>query len=218
MRGGKLGSHTHKDNGSADAEFGEMLQFGYADAFIGKVSAIGGIHIPQPDHIALDLDGAMPARNLFVVDDDIRIGPAQNDARFFDGIDETARRPGDHGKSNGLSRGQLQRARFIPGAAGQPGRARTAGESGQRGKNLSCVGTRRNFDDRAFSALATLKLYARQTNQLFVWKRMLSATTGASGFHKCLRVRAPFLGFAGGAVARGLYCACSKNACMEQAP
>src|SRR5579863_9634340 len=59
--GGKLGCNADKNDGSADAEFREMLQLRDADALIGKVSAIGRVHVAQADDVTLDFDGTVPA-------------------------------------------------------------------------------------------------------------------------------------------------------------
>ena len=68
-----LGVTLTKNDGSANAKFGEVFQLRDADAFVGKVRAIGRIHIAQANDVTLDFNGAMPARNLFVIDDDIGV-------------------------------------------------------------------------------------------------------------------------------------------------
>src|SRR6478672_9027941 len=123
----------------------------------------------------------MPARNLFVVDDDIGIRPSHVDARLFHRIHETPRRSGDDGKRNGSSRGQSQGTRFIHTGGRKPRRARTARKTGQWRQDLGRVGTGADIDDRTRTTLGALELHTGETNQLSVWQGMLGTTTRASG-------------------------------------
>src|SRR5580704_8691013 len=89
--GGELGRDADQDHGSADAEFGEVFQLRDANSLIGKIRAVGRIHIAQADDISFNFNGAVPARNFFVIDDDIGVGPSHDDAWFFHRIDQAAR-------------------------------------------------------------------------------------------------------------------------------
>jgi hypothetical protein len=58
--GGEFRCDADQNDGSANAEFGEVLQFRDPDAFVGKVGAVGRIHIAQADDVTLDFNRAMP--------------------------------------------------------------------------------------------------------------------------------------------------------------
>ncbi len=119
---GEFRRDAQQDDGRADAEFGQMLQLRHADAFVFKKCAVRGFHVAEPDDVVFDLEGAMPARDFLIVDDDVRVRPSHHDARLLHGIDQAFGRARNDGKGDGLSHRKAEAGVFHGSPARESGR------------------------------------------------------------------------------------------------